>query len=128
MINYSDAIVDMEQFAQCRTKLGKNFIRFLGYFREDGSKSVAIIEEAMRTSSAIGMIEPAQSIKSEAFDLGAVKLAKVAEQIEFEARDRVEWRQSPDDMIEPVIALRKIFLDTVAILEQESSPLMVRHR
>ncbi len=35
-------------------------MRILGYFREDGVKSVARIEEAMRANNAASMVIPAR--------------------------------------------------------------------
>ena len=44
-----DRLVDWTAFAQARTQLGANFVRILGYFQEDGVKSVAqIIDETVR--------------------------------------------------------------------------------
>ena len=40
-------IVDWVHFERSRAELGAGFIRILSYFREDGAKSVAQIEEAM---------------------------------------------------------------------------------
>ena len=47
-----DMIVDWEIFSRTRAELGAGFVRILGYFREDGEKSVAIIEEAVRREIA----------------------------------------------------------------------------
>ena len=52
MGNATGHIVDWAVFGQARAELGADFVRILGYFREDGVKSVAAIEEAMRARSA----------------------------------------------------------------------------
>ena len=44
--------IDWEDFARAREELGAEFVRILGYFREDGTKSVVAIEEAMRMLGA----------------------------------------------------------------------------
>ena len=41
-------IVDWVHFERARAELGSGFIRILSYFREDGTKSVSQIEQAMR--------------------------------------------------------------------------------
>ena len=41
---------------QARAELGAGFVRILGYFREDGVKSVAAVEEAMRACNAAAMV------------------------------------------------------------------------
>ena len=46
MDNVSD-IIDWVHFEKSRAELGPGFIRILAYFREDGDKSLAAIEEAM---------------------------------------------------------------------------------
>jgi hypothetical protein len=40
--------VNWATFGETRSVLGEAFVRVLGYFREDGIKSVAAIEQAMR--------------------------------------------------------------------------------
>src|SRR3546814_10492637 len=39
------ALVNWTEFAQVRRELGAGFVRILGYFREDGIKSVSAIED-----------------------------------------------------------------------------------
>ncbi|MDP3782618.1 MAG: Hpt domain-containing protein, partial [Sphingopyxis sp.] len=38
-----EILVDWDEFRATRTQLGAAFVRILGYFREDGTKSVAAI-------------------------------------------------------------------------------------
>ena len=47
--------VDWAHFEKSRSELGPGFIRILSYFREDGVKSVAAIEQAMREIGELGM-------------------------------------------------------------------------
>ena len=55
MSHPAEDIVNWGTFAETRTVLGEAFVRVLGYFREDGIKSVAAIEQAMRERiAAIG--------------------------------------------------------------------------
>ena len=51
MSDDSPDIVDWMHFEKSRAELGPGFIRILSYFREDGVKSVALIEQAMREQS-----------------------------------------------------------------------------
>ncbi len=118
--------VDWAQFAQARSTLGGNFARLLGYFREDGDKSVTAIEDALRALDPAGMIGPADLLKSEAIQMGAMGLAELAEAIEFEARDCVEMHLSPDTLLESVVALRGAFGAVIAQFDRETNPLMVR--
>ena len=120
------ALVDWARFAQARAALGSNFARLLAYFREDGGKSITFIEEAMRAHDPIGMISPADLLKSEAVQMGALGLAELAEAIEYEARDCLELHLSPDTMVESVVALRVAFNAVVEQFDRETNPLMVR--
>ena len=123
----SDApIIDWEVFQQARSELGADFIRILGYFREDGTKSVAAIEEAVRANSAVALVIPAHTLKGEARQFGADALADLAEQLEDEARKCVEWRQSPDALITEVVKLRSLFTDTLDAFDAETNPLVER--
>jgi histidine phosphotransfer protein HptB len=120
------AIIDWERFAQARAHLGDSFVRVIGYFDQDGRKSLDTIEGALRNRNAIGMIAPADLLKRDAMQIGAITVAELAEDVEFAARDCVEWHQAPELMLEPVMQLRAAFSETMAQLEREVNPLLVR--
>ncbi|HEX8486095.1 Hpt domain-containing protein [Sphingomonas sp.] len=122
----SSTLVDRTAFTQARSVLGAGFVRILGYFREDGVKSVAAIEAAMRSGSAAAMVLPAHTLKGEARQFGAEPLALLAESIETIARDCVETRDTPDQAIAQVARLRPLFEQTLTLLERESNPLVER--
>ena len=71
-------IVDWTLFEKNRKELGPGFIRIISYFREDGAKSVAQIEQAMREQNTTALVIPAHTLKGEARQLGAEPLAKIA--------------------------------------------------
>lgn len=119
-------LVNWDSFSQARTELGANFVRILGYFREDGVKSVARIEDAMRGQNAAAMVIPAHTLKGEARQFGADPLADLAETIEMSARLCIERQDRPDTILEHVVALRPLFEATLALLERESNPLVER--
>lgn len=119
-------LVDWTAFARARAELGAGFVRILGYFREDGVKSVAAIEAAMRAGNAAGMVIPAHTLKGEALQFGAGPLGAVAERIEMIARDCVESRDTPEEALSDIVALRPLFDATLAMLERESNPLVAR--
>ncbi|MES1115673.1 Hpt domain-containing protein, partial [Limosilactobacillus fermentum] len=75
-------LIDWNVFTRARAELGAGFVRILGYFREDGVKSVAAIETAMRARNAAAMVIPAHTLKGEARQFGAEPLAILAERIE----------------------------------------------
>lgn len=119
-------LVNWDSFAQARAELGANFVRILGYFREDGVKSVARIEEAMRANNAASMVIPAHTLKGESRQFGADPLADLAETIEMSARLCIERQDTPTDVLEHVVQLRPLFEATLALLERESNPLVER--
>ena len=119
-------IINWATFAEARSVLGEAFVRVLGYFREDGTKSVAAIEEAMRQKDAAALVMPAHTLKGEALQFGADSLGDLAEEIEFAARHYVEIRQGPEELLEKVVQLRPLFEATLVALETEISPLVER--
>ena len=119
-------LVDWPAFARARSELGAGFVRILGYFREDGVKSVATIEAAMRGANAAAMVIPAHTLKGEARQFGAEPLADLAETIETIARDCVELQDTPDLALEHIARLRGVFEETLTLLEREANPLVAR--
>ncbi|WP_257544637.1 Hpt domain-containing protein [Sphingopyxis sp. DBS4] len=121
-----EILVDWDEFRATRTQLGAAFVRILGYFREDGTKSVAAIEEAMRARDARGLVMPAHTLKSEARQFGAERLGALTEDIEMFARHCVEAQVSPEEYLPRVVNLRALFEETLAALEREANPLVQR--
>ena len=126
MTNDPDGLIDWNAFAETRSLLGAGFVRILGYFLEDGTKSVAAIEEAMRLKDSAKLVMPAHTLKGEAWQFGANRLALLAEEIEVAARHYVEIQIDPSELVEKVVYLRPLFEATVLALEAETSPLVER--
>ena len=122
----ADDIVDWATFSAVRAELGANFVRILGYFREDGEKSVARIEAAMHGRDAAAMVLPAHTMKSEARQFGAIPLALLAEEIEASARHGIEIRLFPDEILPQVAQLRPLYQRTLALLDERANPIMQR--
>jgi histidine phosphotransfer protein HptB len=114
------ALINFSDFAQARAQLGDQFVRILGYFREDGVKSIAAIEDAMRRGDAAALVRPAHTLKGESLQFGAEPLGLLSEHIEHTARRCVETRESPDELLESVARLRPLFNDTVALFDRET--------
>jgi HPt (histidine-containing phosphotransfer) domain-containing protein len=119
-------IVDWAFFEKSRTELGPSFIRILTYFKEDGAKSVAQIEQAMREENTAQLVLPAHTLKGESRQLGAQPLAKIAELIETTARFCVETHRFPDELVPEVVQLRRLFDETVELFEKATNPLVQR--
>jgi HPt (histidine-containing phosphotransfer) domain-containing protein len=119
-------LVDWAHFERSRTELGPGFIRILNYFKEDGVKSVAQIEQAMRDEQTAALVLPAHTLKGESRQLGAEPLAKVAELIESTARFCVETHRFSDELVPEVVQLRKLFNETIALFEKATNPLLTR--
>jgi histidine phosphotransfer protein HptB len=119
-------VVDWIHFEKSRSELGPGFIRILSYFKEDGVKSIAQIEQAMREENTAALVIPAHTLKGEARQLGAEPMAKIAELIETTARFCVESRRFPDELVPEVVELRRLFDETVALFDKATNPLMTR--
>lgn len=120
------AIVDWELFSRARAELGPGFIRMLGYFREDGEKSVAAIETALRRKDSAALVTPAHTLKSEARQFGAEPLAELAEEIEDVARHCLEMKLTPEDLLPAVARLRPLYRQTIELFDQEANPRLQR--
>ena len=122
----TDEIVDWSVYSSVRFELGANFVRILGYFHEDGEKSVTRIEAAMHGKDAAAMIIPAHTMKSEARQFGAIPLAVLAEEIENAARHAVEMQLFPDNILPQVAQLRPLYRKTIDLLMERANPLQQR--
>ena len=122
----SSTVVNWAVFSRTRTQLGSGFIRILGYFREDGEKSVAKIEDAMQVRDATALVRPAHTLKTEARQFGAEPLGALAEEIEFTARRSIEMRTFPDELVPAVARLRPLYEQTMMLFEKEANPLVER--
>jgi histidine phosphotransfer protein HptB len=121
-------IVDWVHFEKNRAELGPGFIRILSYFREDGMKSVAQIEQAMRQQNTAALVIPAHTIKGEARQFGAGPLANVAELIESTARLCIETHRFPDELVASVVELRRLLEQTLEMFDKATNPLLTRAR
>lgn len=119
-------IIDWAHFERSRKELGPGFIKILGYFKEDGVKSIAQIEQAMREHNTAALVIPAHTLKGESRQLGAEPLAEIAELIESTARFCIESRRFPDELVPQVVELRRLFDRTVAVFDKETNPLLTR--
>lgn len=126
MTDEAREIVDWAYFEKSRTELGPGFIRILSYFKEDGTKSIAQIEQAMRDQNTTALVIPAHTLKGEARQLGAEPLAKIAELIETTARFCVENHRFPDELVPQVVELRALFDSTIELFDKATNPLVSR--
>ena len=119
-------IIDWAYFEKNRAELGPGFIRILSYFKEDGTKSIAQIEQAMRDQNTTGLVIPAHTLKGESRQLGAEPLAEIAELIETTARFCIETHRFPDELVPQVVELRQLFQQTIDMFDKATNPLMTR--
>lgn len=119
-------LVNWSELARTRSELGAAFPRILGYFREDGIKSIQQIEQAFRARDAAALVRPAHTLKGESAQFGAYRLTMMSEAIEMTARRCVETRTGPDELIEMVVALRRCFDETVSLIDRDAAPAAAR--
>jgi HPt (histidine-containing phosphotransfer) domain-containing protein len=119
-------VIDRGKLNAIRAELGTHFPRILSYFAEDGVKSVAAIEDAVRNRDAVALVRPAHTLKGESLQFGAEALGFAAEHIEKAARDGVESRVFPADITEVATRLRPLFEEALAALEREAAPVITQ--
>lgn len=119
-------IIDWLHFEKSRGELGPDFIRILGYFRDDGAKSLAAIEQAMHDRNSVALVIPAHTLKGEASQFGAGPLALKAELIEQTARLSIETRRFPDELVPDVVDLRSLWSRTIELFDKATNPLLTR--
>ena len=119
-------IIDWVHFEKSRAELGPGFIRILSYFREDGAKSIAAIEQAMHEQNTVALVIPSHTLKGESRQFGAEPLAVVAEKIEQVARICIETHRFPDALIPDVVELRRLWNRTQELFDKATNPLQSR--
>jgi histidine phosphotransfer protein HptB len=110
-------LVEWNEYAVAKRELGDAFVRILGYFREDGFKSVEAIENAMAANDAAALVIPAHTLKGESRQFGAKLVGDMSETIEMTARDCIEKRIAPAELKSVVANLRASFTRTLGALE-----------
>lgn len=119
---YSLPVVAEAEFAEAQKMLGTGLARILGYYEEDGAKSIRMIEEAMANDHAAAMVIPAHTLKGESRQFGATRLGELAEVIESTARRCVEQHQPPTEVASEVAMLRGCFAETLDLLKAAAAP------
>lgn len=121
-IYYATPLVNEAELAQAKAALGPGLTRILSYFRDDGAKSIVMIEEALAEQNAAGLVIPAHTLKGESRQFGARRLAELAEAIEMTARRCIEQHSDPAEIAGEVAMLRGCFVETLALLEAAVPP------
>jgi HPt (histidine-containing phosphotransfer) domain-containing protein len=114
---YSLPVVVEAELDDARKMLGTGLARILGYFEEDGAKSITAIEQALASENAAAMVIPAHTLKGESLQFGAKRLGELAEVIEMAARRCVEEHKAPGEVASEVAMLRGCFAETLDLLK-----------
>jgi histidine phosphotransfer protein HptB len=114
-------LVDRTKLGHTRAELGVNFTRILGYFREDSIKAIAQIEAAINNMDAVALVRPAHTLKGESLQFGLEQLGYTAETIEKAARDAVENRSFPHEMVGKASGLRALLAETLGTLDRDGA-------
>ncbi|MBO9668950.1 MAG: Hpt domain-containing protein [Sphingobium sp.] len=114
---YSIPVVAEAELAEARKMLGTGLVRILGYYEEDGAKSITAIEQALANENAAAMVIPAHTLKGESRQFGANRLAELSEVIEKAARRCLEEHKTPAEVASEVAMLRGCFAETLDLLK-----------
>ncbi len=119
MSQAGNGVVNWVSFAQTRAVIGSDFVRILGFYREDAAKNVVAIEQAFRARDAVAMVRPAHTLKGDSLQFGGEALGKLAEHIEQVARQCVEDRSPPDALAADIPRLRPMLIETLGLFERD---------
>jgi HPt (histidine-containing phosphotransfer) domain-containing protein len=119
---YNLPVIVEAELAAARKMLGTGIGRILGYYEEDGARSISQIEQALATENAAAMVIPAHTLKGESRQFGAQRLGDIAEAIEQAARRCVEEHTPPSEVAAEVAMLRGCFSETLAALKGPGTP------
>jgi HPt (histidine-containing phosphotransfer) domain-containing protein len=111
--------IDRPKLEVFRQQLGKKYRVIFGYFREDGARWIAAIEDAVRQRSVVALVRPAHTLRGESLQFGAVSLGLMAERIEIAARAAIASSTFPD-VADYVAQLRPLFDEALAVLTRET--------
>ncbi|MBO9575119.1 MAG: Hpt domain-containing protein [Sphingobium sp.] len=127
---YTLPIVVDAELAEARKMLGTGMNRILGYYEEDGAKSITQIEQALAGENAAAMVIPAHTLKGESRQFGAKRLGDLSEVIEKAARKCVEQHLPPTEVASEIAMLRGCFAETLAVLKgtPSASPVFPTHQ
>jgi len=114
---YSIPVVVEAELAEARKMLGTGLPRILGYYEEDGAKSISAIEQALANENAAAMVIPAHTLKGESRQFGANRLAELSEVIEKAARRCLEEHKAPTEVASEIAMLRGCFAETLDLLK-----------
>jgi histidine phosphotransfer protein HptB len=118
---YTLPLIVEAELAEARKMLGTGMARILGYYEEDGAKSISQIEQALAAQNAAAMVIPAHTLKGESRQFGCKRLGDLAEAIEHAARRCVEQHSAPSVVASEVATLRSCFSETLSALKGTSS-------
>ncbi len=125
MAQANDGVVNWTTFGQTRALIGNEFVRILGYYRDDAAKNVVAIEQAFREGDAVAMVRPAHTLKGDSLQFGGESLGRLAEHIEHTARNCVEIQKSPAGLGVDIPRLRPLLIETLSQFERELSRVAV---
>jgi len=122
--NIEDLILlDEQALNAVKAISSRRFSVLLNYYLEDGRSYVERIEYGLKTNDINVIVPPAHSLKSSSAQLGAMRLSKIAENIETYARKERNGSCNLTPIAGSIEMLRKTFEETEVqirkIYEQE---------
>jgi len=115
----NNSVVNWTTFGQTRELIGNDFVKILGYYRDDAAKCVVAVEQAYKLRDAVSMVRPAHTLKGDSLQFGGEAIGRLAEHIEHAARRCVEEHSAPDSLDVEILRLRPLLIETLAQFERE---------
>lgn len=122
MAEFPVPLIDWARFNLVRDYADRRIARLVGYFREDAEAHLATADAAARSGQLVQMIGQLEALRRDAIQIGALGVAELAEAIEHEARDIVDYGNSAFALPPGLPALHRAVQDTLAALEEDISP------
>jgi hypothetical protein len=110
----------------CATELGADFIRILGIFSEDGEKSVARIEDAKHRRDAAGFRSSRAYDEDRSAPVRRLHARRPGRGNRAFRPARARIAPFPDQILPQVARLRPIYVQTMALFQRETNPLVPR--
>jgi hypothetical protein len=113
-------------FEKSRAELGPGFIRILSYFREDGAKSVAQIEQAMHEQNTVALVIPGAHAEGRIAPVRRRAAGRIAELIETPRASAVRRNPplSPTSWCPRWSSFAALFNETVELFDKATNPLL----
>ena len=115
-------LIDNDALAEAKETMKAKFPTMVNYYLEDAASYMASIRKAFNEKCAERIISPAHTLKSSSKQMGALRMAVIAKDIEALAREQANAGQSDMAPFQALVeTLEATFAETKAILPAKAA-------